>query len=142
MFKSLRKTSLYILAIPIVLTLVGAASNQAVLYANNDRFPVMWNTYKVAQYRLGLEKTADTSEDLDIVIQATFDLQALESEGFIDDTHCVMTSQTHLNLLADIFDMKNAIYSIGDFLLMLGEWLGAFSPFLFVFDVIRKLRAV
>ena len=35
--------------------------------------------------------------------------------------------------------MKDAIYSIGDFLLMLGEWLWVFAPFVFVFDTTRKL---
>ena len=57
----------------------------------------------------------------------------------IDEVHCVMTSKTHLNFLADIFDMHDAIYSIGDFLLMLGEWFSVFAPFVFVFDVTRKL---
>jgi len=56
----------------------------------------------------------------------------------IDDSHCVMTSKTHLNFLADVFDF-GSIYSIGDFSLMLGEWLFGFAPFLFAFDVVRKL---
>ena len=59
----------------------------------------------------------------------------------LDDVHCVMTSKTHLNLLADIFDMKDGIYSIGDFLLILGGWLLGFAPFVFLFDVARKLNA-
>jgi hypothetical protein len=58
----------------------------------------------------------------------------------LDDTHCTMTDETRLNALADIFDMKDAIYSIGDFMLMLGGWLWAFAPPLFLFDVVRKLR--
>jgi hypothetical protein len=42
-------------------------------------------------------------------------------DGMIDDVHCVMTDQTHLNALADIFDFKDAgIYSIGDLMIMSG----------------------
>ena len=140
MFKFLRKTSLYLLAIPVLSIGIGAASNQLVLFANNDKFPVMWNDYKIAQYDLMLHKVA-AGKDKDAAEQAGFDIVALEEDGFIDDTHCVMTPDTHLNLLADIFDMKDAIYSIGDFLLMLGEWLMAFAPFVFLFDVVRKLNA-
>ena len=140
MFKFLRKTSLYLLAIPVLSIGIGAASNQLVLFANNDKFPVMWNDYQIAQYDLMLHKIA-AGKDKDAAEQAGFDIVALEEDGFIDDTHCVMTPDTHLNLLADIFDMKDAIYSIGDFLLMLGEWLMAFAPFVFLFDVVRKLNA-
>jgi hypothetical protein len=40
----------------------------------------------------------------------------------IDDTHCIMmTAQTHLNFLADIFDLGHGIYSVGDLLLWAGE---------------------
>ena len=140
MFKFLRKTSLYLLAIPVLSIGIGTASNQLVLFANNDKFPVMWNAYKVAQYDLMLHKVA-ASKDKDAAEQAGFDIVALEEDGFIDDTHCVMTPDTHLNLLGDIVDLKDATYSVGDGLIELGEWLGSFSLFLFLFDVVRKLNA-
>ena len=140
MFKFLRKTSLYILAAPLLFTFLGAASNQIVLIANHDKFPVMWNDYKVAQYDLMLHKVA-AGKDKDAAEQAGFDIVALEEDGFIDDTHCVMTPDTHLNLLGDIVDLKDATYSVGDGLIELGEWLGSFSLFLFLFDVVRKLNA-
>jgi hypothetical protein len=143
MFSLLRKTSLYLLAIPFLTLCLGTISNQVVLWANHDRFPVLWNDYKVAQYDLSLHRivaTANPIKDADIVEQAKFDIDALEHEGFIDDTHCVMTSKTHLNALADIVDFKEATYSVGDGLIYLGEWLGSFSIFLFVFDVFRKLK--
>ena len=140
MFKFLRKTSLYILATPLLFTFLGAASNQIVLIANHDKFPVMWNAYKVAQYDLMLHKVA-AGKDKHAAEQAGFDIVALEEDGFIDDTHCVMTPDTHLNFLADVFDLKSATYSVGDGLIELGEWLGSFSLFLFVFDVLRKLNA-
>ena len=140
MFKFLRKTSLYLLAIPVLSIGIGAASNQLVLFANNDKFPVMWNDYKFAQYDLMLHKVA-AGKDKDAAEQAGFDIVALEEYGFIDDTHCIATNRTHLNFLADVFDMKSATYSVGDGLIELGEWLMAFAPFLFVFDVVRKLNA-
>jgi hypothetical protein len=140
MFKFLRKTSLYILAVPILIFGLGCFSNQVVLWANHDKFPVMWNAYKIASEAASLEK-ATHSKDKDIARQAEFDLYALENEGFIDDTHCVMTSHTHLNALADVVDLRAATYSVGDGLLYLGEWLMGFSIPVFFFDVIRKLRA-
>jgi hypothetical protein len=138
MFKFLRKTSLYLLAIPVLLYSLGFVSNQVVLLANHDRFPVMWSDYKVAEYDRMLHEKA-LSKDKEVAEQAKFDIYALESEGFIDDVHCVMTSDTHLNALADIVDLGST-YSIGDGLLYLGEWLFGFVLFLFVFDVVRKLR--
>jgi hypothetical protein len=56
----------------------------------------------------------------------------------IDEVHVTMTSQTHLNFLADVFDL-GTIYSIGDFAIMLGEWMLAFTPFIWGALVIRKL---
>ena len=58
----------------------------------------------------------------------------------IDDVHCVMTPDTHLNALADIFDFHSATYSVGDGLLILGEWLQSFMPFVWMFAVVDKLR--
>jgi hypothetical protein len=144
MFKFLRRTSLYILAVPVLLWGLGALSNQVVLFANNDKFPVMWSTYKVAQYENALVQKAksDSILDPDKVQTDQLAIVALEQDGFLDDVHCVMTPETHLNLLADIFDLRDATYSIGDFMLMLSEWSFAFLPFVFLFDVTRKLKAV
>jgi len=57
----------------------------------------------------------------------------------IDDVDCVMTKHTHLNALADVFDF-GSIYSIGDFGLYLGEWLMVWTPFVWTYAVIDKLR--
>jgi len=62
-----------------------------------------------------------------------------EDDGMLDDVHCVMTSKTHLNFLADVFDLKEAIYSVGDFLLMLGEWLWSFVPIVWVTLILKKV---
>jgi hypothetical protein len=134
MFNFLKKTSLYILAIPVLFTFLGAASNQLVLIVNHDRFPVMINDKKLA--------LMTESKDEQREIHFAKPMPAFEADGAImlDDTHCSMTNETNLNFLADVFDMKDAIYSIGDFMLMLGEWLGSFTLAIFVFDVVRKLR--
>ena len=136
MFKFLRKTSLYILATPLLFTFLGAASNQIVLIANHDTFPVMVNDKKL------VEMTTPPKPAVQVVQAFRSTVTLKDDAVMLDDTHCVMTPDTHLNLLADIFDMKDAIYSIGDFLLMLGEWLMAFAPFVFLFDVVKKLKAL
>lgn len=112
---------------------MGAASNQAVLNANHDKFPVEVNTFKeeIMVYKMQQEWK-----------DATADIENAPSlpEGMIDDTHCIMTEYTHLNWLADVFDLKDGIYSIGDFLLMLGGYLWTFAPFVWVFEATRRLN--
>ena len=139
MFNFFRKTSLYILAVPVLFTLLGAASNQVVLIANHDTFPVMVNDKKLAEMTETKEKFPVMELKLHKVFKPT-PAQEKNDAVMLDDIHCAMTSKTHLNALADIFDLKDAIYSIGDFMLMLGEWLGSFTFAIFVFDVVRKLR--
>ena len=129
-FSFLRKTSLYLLAIPALFFFLGAASNQVVLIANHDKFPVMLND----------TKSAVIADDLKGAEIPPLIYHAVVKDGMIDNTHCLMTQQTHLNALADVFDL-GSIYSVGDFLLMLADWLWAFMPCLFVFDVVRKLKA-
>jgi len=95
-----RASFLWLLLLPFALYFGGAASNQAVLIANHDKFPVMVNSQRLASFEQNSGKLVD---------------------GMIDDVHCVMTDQTHLNALADIFDFKDAgIYSIGDLMIMSG----------------------
>ena len=116
----LQVTSLWILFLPATFTFLGAASNQAVLIANHDKFPVMLN-----------DKTANrispTGEPL------------VDPYGMLDDTHCAMTAHTHLNFLGDILDFHDAWLSIGDLLLELGAWLGTFCAFVWGALVIQKL---
>ena len=140
MFQFLRKTALWILLAPAAVWGVGFLSNQAVLAANHNQFPVMWNTYKVASYALHLEEVAAHTKDEKDAIQVQFDLEALKEFGYIDDTHVVMSSSTRLNFLADWIDLGTATYSPGDELLYLGNWLFTFSPFVWGFEVIRRLR--
>jgi hypothetical protein len=152
MFKFLRKTSLYLLVAPWAIFGLGCLSNQVVLKANQDRFPVMWNSYKTAEYGKMLatelrewEKEAqapdadpDAAEGCESI---AFRIEGLHY-GYLDNTHVLMTSKTHFNFLADWIDLKTATYSIGDGMIELGEWLLVFSPFLFAFDVVKKLQKV
>lgn len=131
----LRATSLWILLAPVALQITGAASNQAVLIANHDKFPVMVNDTKLKEF-MEVKEVAQAEHSLPFAWQST------EPDGMIDDIHCVMTPKTHLNAMADIFDMHEAIYSIGDFILMLSGWLGGFAPFVWAFAVVDKLRKV
>jgi hypothetical protein len=142
MFKFLRKTALWIVLVPALIFGVGVASNQAVLVANHDRFPVMWNSYKAASYALSIEKEAADAEDSgneDARVQAAFDLEALH-DGYLDDTHVLMTSKTHLNFLADWIDLKSATYSLGDLAIDAGDWGLKYCPFLWFGIAVGRLN--
>jgi len=122
------KTYLYILILPILFNFLGAASNQLVLNANNDTFPVRVNERKIAEFTQGQP----------VVLS--------DGTVMLDDTHCVMSSKTHLNLLADVIDFKGeGILSVGDLLLELGEFLGPMAPYLWglamIIQVGRKYTA-
>ena len=123
--KLLRSSCLWILLTPYIVLGLGAASNQAVLIANHDKFPVMLNARK-------LDKILSSSAEADLltilVIKPKPFLPAPDPDGMIGDVHCVMTKSTHLNALADVFDL-GSIYSIGDFGLYLGQWLMTWMPF-------------
>lgn len=110
-----RATALWVLILPYLFTYAGAASNQLVLIANHDKFPVMLNEVKRVKF------TPDAN-------------------GQIDEVHCVMTSATHLNLLADIFDLHDGIYSVGDGLLEIGSWLEGFCIFVWMALVVKSLN--
>jgi Family of unknown function (DUF5317) len=112
--KFLRVTMLWITLLPLACEAIGAASNQLVLIANHDKFPVMLNAQKTIKYE---------PDDF----------------GLIDDTHCVMTRETRLNFLADIFDFKDGIYSVGDGLIELGTWGWTWAPFLWAGLLLRKI---
>lgn len=109
-----RVTMLWIVLLPYVVWVIGAGSNQLVLIANHDKFPVMLNERARAHFEP-------------------------DANGLIDNRgHCVMTKDTHLNFLADIFDM-GGWYSIGDFLLDLAEWLQGFCIFVWMALVVKSL---
>ena len=118
--KLLRSSCLWLLLAPYAIWGLGMASNQAVLMANHDTFPVMVNPVKLAEF---LPKNMPI---------------AVGQSQMIDSIHETMTTDTHLNALADIFEF-GSIYSVGDFGIMLGNWLNTFAPFVWGFAVIKKL---
>jgi hypothetical protein len=103
-------TYLWILLLPYAFILTGAASNQLVLIANHDTFPVLMR-----------EPLAS---------------KALPD----DEGHVAMTKDTHLNLLGDILDFHNEGWeSVGDLTLETGYWLQSVCPYLFAAFAIRRL---
>ena len=112
--KFFRITMLWVLLLPGVCMFIGAASNQAVLISNGDKFPVLINASVISQ------------GDVD-------------ANGMLDKTHCIMTHATHLNALADIIDTHDAWISIGDIFIKIGLWLAAFCPFVWLALVVQKL---
>lgn len=122
MSRFIRSSFLWVLLLPLGLTVFGAASNQLVLWANNDTFPVKVNPVKAQKF---------TGPDI---------VQLDDGTIMLDDEHCVMSSKTHLNILADNWDFKDeGIESIGDLLIELGGWLWTFCPFVWGFAILWRI---
>ena len=136
----LRTTSLWILLLPVVLTITGAASNQLVLIANRDTFPVLVNDKKLQEMTAPEGSTEEPTSDAPKVHEVFSTMPAVEADNtvYLDDVHVVMTHSTHLNFLADVFDLRS-IYSIGDFFIIAGSWLQGFALFVYVYAVTSKL---
>lgn len=132
MKRFLSATRLWILLLPLAIGYLGAASNQLVLWANHDKFPVRLNAYKEAVFHSDVEQSAIPDE-----IKA-----AIIHDGLIDPIHCVMSDSTHLNLLADWIDLHSEIDSPGDLMLDLGDWSWNYAPMvwglLFCVDALRR----
>lgn len=122
MLRLLRSTALWILLLPYAATFIGAALNQLVLLANHGRFPVAWNSARLA----GLDQSTLVVGNDGVVM--------------LDNVHCIMTSKTHLNFFADILDFGDGIYSIGDELLKLGGWFDTFCIYCWICVVVPRLR--
>lgn len=116
---------LWLALAPITAEYIGAGLNQLVLIANHDTFPVMENSW-----------FADQAAHRDLVQKAP------DGVVMLDPIHCIMTSKTHLNFLADIFDLKDATYSLGDGFLILSDWLSSFCYAAWAVLVVRKLCSI
>lgn len=121
MFKFLRKTALWILLSPLATIVTGAGLNQAVLVANNDTFPVRISAVRVQMHK----------EDTVTLSDGTI---------MLDPLHCVMTNKTHLNFLADNFDVHDGIKSVGDILIDLGDWGWTFAPYVWGVALLGKIK--
>ena len=141
-----------IIAVPILLIVGGVLSNQVVLIANGDKFPVLVNDKK---YERMLERQAE-EDDAEQAVRHFVTLDGLvkiplstisirdavraDEDGMIDYTHSRMGHNSHLRALADIWDLGN-IYSVGDGGIIFGSWLWNFAPLAWLVLVIRKLIA-
>jgi hypothetical protein len=103
-------TYLWILLLPHAVTFAGAASNQLALIANGGTMPVQLN---------------------DISAQAFLSPD--------DPIHVRMTHQSHLKVLADIFNFHDEIDSVGDLLLRLGDQLDGFCLYVWIALITRKV---
>ncbi len=108
------------------------------LVANHDKFPVMYNSFKVAEYATRLEKIAQ-GKDKKKAEAALLYLEAL-SHGYLDSTHVLMTPETHLNFLADWIDLRQETDSPGDLMIDLGNTGMDYSPFIWAVVAVGKLR--
>lgn len=118
----IRKTYLYVLLIPAVLILAGAGLNQIVNIANSDRMPVLMNEVQLRNWIMNHPESI-----------------SLIPIGMLDDRHCIMTKDTHLNFLADIIDVGDNTMSIGDAFIDTGEYIWTFAPFLWGFLITMKV---
>jgi len=108
-----------VLAIPMLFIALGNISNQAVLIANHGKFPVMVNEAQQMKYE-------QQSQSLD-----------LPGQFIGDDVHAIMGPNSHLKVLADIFNL-DGICSIGDLFLWAGFWLWGYAPIVWVTLLVSK----
>ena len=137
----------YLIAIPLLSFGIGVASNQAVLIANGDKFPVMANEENLRKYCAPADEDAGFAaiiaeitgqkahSEKSVVTPDPYSCQA--GGEFIDNVHIIMTKKTHLNFLADVFDL-GAIYSIGDFGIIFAEWMLDWAVIAWLVLVLRK----
>lgn len=156
-----------IIAIPLLLWFLGAGMNQMVLIANWGKFPVMFNDYQVTLIKSAQRKACEPAppkqDELPFWLRqgaptpkssTTFSMfdtsvatspvcEAINQNGqFTDNVHTIMGHNSHLKFLADIFDMGPMIFSFGDFLIMLGEYLGEMAGLAWLVLIIRKFNEV
>ena len=117
----LAATFLWVLALPVGLIILGAASNQVAMISNGGSMPVLVNATRLARF-----EHERRMEEIKAKVDGT-DLPPL-ADGMLDARHSVMTPETHLKVLCDLFD-ADGIESIGDFAIELGMWLWIFFPY-------------
>jgi hypothetical protein len=112
LYRFFLNTFLWLLLIPIGMQFCGVLSNQTVRWANHGTFPVYINQ--------ALKEEMETSGRLFL---------SNDDHLMIDQLHCVMTDQTHLNFMADVFLEGTDYVSIGDILQSYGKDL---SPWILI----------
>jgi hypothetical protein len=159
MFKKLFKIPYwYLIAIPLLSIGLGTVSNQAVLWDNFDKFPVMYNAEKIqkacrpadAKNALaediikaltGQKKSAAPDKTNNLGLQLSVPDPNVCANGgiFLDDIHVIMNKDSKLKFMADIWDFHDVTYSIGDFMLMFSDWMLGWSVTAWLVLVVRKL---
>jgi hypothetical protein len=135
-----RSSMLWLLILPYAVYYTGVASNQLVLFVNHDKFPVMYSPTKEAIWLAAADKELQENlhgkhPDLEEAEVIRYSVE----HGMIDETHCIMTGETHLNALADIFDFHSeGIQSIGDLSIDLGHEMKDTLPFIWVALILYK----
>lgn len=133
-----------VIAVPVLLIFAGAFSNQMVLVSNDACFPVQVNSAEIAKM---LEKDPTPPDDFNefSILNATVkhvvkvpDAAPSQDRVMLDTTHSVMRHSDHLKFLADWINLKDGVYSPGDELIILGEYLWAFAPLSWLVLVIKK----
>jgi hypothetical protein len=154
-----------LIAIPLLLWVVGAGMNQAVLIANWGKFPVMYNEFQITIYKAVQQKQCSPSPEekrllppwmgraaqtpkspekfsvFDTSVATNPVCEALMSNGqFTDNVHTIMGHNSNLKFLADVFNLGPAIYSLGDFLILAAEYLGDMAGLAWIVLIIRKFN--
>lgn len=143
----LKKNHVWLILAPVLLTILGAASNQAVLIANHGKFPVMLNEKQESVLEEKHEKEAaaeekpkaDANENVKgfRISNTSIGTDEIKNGQFLDNVHSVMGPNSRLKALADVFNLRN-IYSVGDFLIIGSNF---FFPYLvLVFLGLHALR--
>jgi hypothetical protein len=139
----------YLIAIPLLSFGIGVASNQAVLIANGDKFPVLVNNERIVEMCKAPQPKDDSFLSLLLpsmprtkqALPVHVDAQACSAGGDFfdgDDVHVIMKKDSKLKFMADIFDFHRDIFSIGDGLLAFGSWMFDWSPLAWLVLVLRK----
>lgn len=123
-----------ILAIPVLLFASGFMANQAVLIANHGKFPVLLNNVQQQEAQKRTEKVVEFDG---VVVGVVPDRGPADPQYLKDDYHTVMGPNSHLKILADIFNI-DGVYSIGDGLIFLASWLWKFIPIVWLTLMVRK----
>lgn len=118
-----------IIGIPLLLMFFGAASNQAVLVANWGKFPVMGNDRIILKMKTAdaQEKEWEEQKQFAVLKTAVSKKLVISGDQFLDDVHSIMGPNSRLKFLADYIDLKSSLYSPGDLLVMLGQFLWPFA---------------
>ncbi len=112
----LRTTLLWIVALPYALVFVGAASNQLVMIVNGGQMPVLIAPQQAAEW-------------------------GYDDKG-LDARHQYLSTDTRLSVLADLFNFKVNIESVGDLLISAGQHTETPCFWIWMTLAVRRLRKI